>query len=89
MSITLKFLIKSHWESLVPRPLFRKKPTLITEPLVTSVLAHFMYEKLPSPEIVSWEQFDYFKKVFTHALFAKTSSATICLLHSLKSLLML
>ena len=66
--------------------------TLMAEPLVNSALAQFMCEKLPSPEMVSWEQFDYCKGL-QHVLqplsnyFAKTLSSTIFLLHSLKSLL--
>ena len=64
----------------------------MTEPLVNSALAQFMYKNLLSPETVSWEQFDYCKGL-QHVLqplsssFAKTSSSTIRILHSRKSLL--
>ena len=68
------------------------KTTLMTEPLVNSALAQFMYKNLLSPETVSWEQFDYCKGL-QHVLqplsssFAKTSSSTIRIPHSRKSLL--
>ena len=44
-----------------PGPPLQIKTTLMTEPLVNSALAQFMYKNLLSPEMVSWEQSDYCK----------------------------
>ena len=68
------------------------KTTLTTEALVNSALAQFMYKNLLIPETVSWEQFDYCKGLQDvlqplSSSFAKTSSLTIRIPHSRKSLL--